>query len=82
MVRVAGGAVADFVLVFHRASPDLQRMKHKPDQAFGHREVFCFFLVIMLRRGGGDGGDGDGATYGVSFAMTRSQQLAEGWLPR
>jgi TetR/AcrR family transcriptional regulator, regulator of cefoperazone and chloramphenicol sensitivity len=21
-------------------------MKHKPDQAFGHREVFCFFLVI------------------------------------
>jgi hypothetical protein len=21
-------------------------MKHKPDQAFGHREVFCFFLVF------------------------------------
>jgi hypothetical protein len=20
-------------------------MKHKPDQAFGHREVFCFFLA-------------------------------------
>jgi hypothetical protein len=35
-----------FILVFHRALPDLQRMKHKPDQAFGHREVFCFFLVF------------------------------------
>jgi hypothetical protein len=29
------------ILVFHRALPDLQRMKHKPDQAFGHREE-CF----------------------------------------
>ena len=37
---------AGSVLVFHRALPDLQRMKHKPDQAFGHREVFCFFLVL------------------------------------
>jgi len=34
-------AVADSILVFHRALPDLQRMKHKPDQAFGHREE-CF----------------------------------------
>jgi hypothetical protein len=39
-------AVADSILVLHRALPDLQRMKHKPDQAFGHREVFCFFLVL------------------------------------
>jgi hypothetical protein len=30
------------ILVFHRALPDLQRMKHKPDQALGHREVFLF----------------------------------------
>ena len=30
------------ILVLHRALPDLQRMKHKADQAFGHREVFCF----------------------------------------
>jgi hypothetical protein len=37
--------VADFFLVLQRALPDLQRMKHKPDQAFGHREVFCFFLA-------------------------------------
>ena len=28
-------------LVLHRALPDLLRMKHKPDQAFGHREE-CF----------------------------------------
>jgi len=27
---VAGGAVADFILVFHRALPDLQRMKDQP----------------------------------------------------
>ena len=27
-------------------APALQRMKLKPDQAFGHREVFCFFLVF------------------------------------
>jgi len=31
-----------FFLVLHRALPDLQRMKHKPDQALGHREVFLF----------------------------------------
>jgi hypothetical protein len=36
----------DPVLVLHRALPDLQRMKHKPDQAFGHREALCFFLVF------------------------------------
>jgi hypothetical protein len=42
---VAAGRRRSFVLVFHRALPDLQRMKHKPDQAFGHREVFCFFLA-------------------------------------
>jgi hypothetical protein len=36
-----------FILVLHRALPDLQRMKHKPDQAFGHRQVVCFFLVIF-----------------------------------
>jgi hypothetical protein len=35
-------AVAASVLVLHRALPDLQRMKHKPDQALGHREVFLF----------------------------------------
>ena len=35
---------SSFILVFHSALPDLQRMKHKPDQAFGHREVFCLFL--------------------------------------
>jgi hypothetical protein len=23
-------------------------MKHKPDQAFEHREVFCFFLAFFL----------------------------------
>ena len=34
----AGRRFANFFLVFHRALPDLQRMKHKPDQAFGHRE--------------------------------------------
>ena len=49
--RLGGAAaaddVADFFLVFHRALPDLQRIKHKPDQALGHREVFCFFLVIF-----------------------------------
>jgi hypothetical protein len=43
---VAAGRRRPFVLVFHRALPDLQRMKHKPDQAFGHREVFCFLLVF------------------------------------
>jgi len=41
---VARSVFVSFLLVFHRALPDLQRMKHKPDQAFGHREVFCFFL--------------------------------------
>jgi hypothetical protein len=35
-------ALADSILVFHRALPDLQRMKHKPDQALGDREVFLF----------------------------------------
>jgi hypothetical protein len=48
--RLGGAAAAgrrrQFFLVFHRALPDLQRMKLKPDQAFGHREVFCFFLVF------------------------------------
>jgi hypothetical protein len=42
----AGRRFANFVLVLHRALPDLQRMKHKPDQALGHRDVFCFFLVF------------------------------------
>ena len=38
---------AEFFLVLHRALPDLQRMKHKPDQAFGHREVFCFCVLFL-----------------------------------
>ena len=50
--RLGGAAAAGrrrhFFLVFHRALPDLQRMKHKPDQALGHREVFCFFLAELL----------------------------------
>ena len=33
-------------------------MKHKPDQAFGHREVFCFFLAELLFA---DSGADDGA---------------------
>ena len=44
--RTRAGCRAISILVFHRALPDLQRMKHKPDQAFGHRQVFCFFLVF------------------------------------
>ena len=35
------------------------------------RSVFVSFLLVITVRGGG-------ATYGVSFATTRSQQLAEG----
>jgi hypothetical protein len=26
-------------------------MKHKPDQAFGHWEVFCFFLALFVLAG-------------------------------
>ena len=61
-LRLGGAAAAGrrrhFFLVFHRALPDLQRMKHMPDQAFGHREVFCFFLAELLLA---DSGADDGA---------------------
>ena len=54
-------------LVLHRALPDLLRMKHKPDQAFGHREVFCFFLAECgIRFGAND----DDARFGAK--MVRS----------
>ena len=49
--RLGGAAAAgrrrSFVLVLHRALPDLQRMKHKPDQALGHLEVFLFLPSEM-----------------------------------
>ena len=48
MVGWIEGGAGLFFLVFHGALPDLQRMKHKPDQAFEHREVFCFFLAFCL----------------------------------
>jgi hypothetical protein len=48
--RHRGHRLMSSFLVLHRALPDLQRMKHKPDQALGHREVFCFFLVFFLFR--------------------------------
>ena len=37
-----------FLPSFPWALPDLQRMKHRPDQAFEHREVFYFFLAFCL----------------------------------
>jgi len=47
LVRVDSRVLS--LLVLHRALPDLQRMKHKADQALGHREVFCFFLEVLIR---------------------------------
>ncbi len=38
-------AVADFHFSLPPVYADPQEMKHKPDQAFEHQEVFCFLLV-------------------------------------
>src|SRR5271167_1961975 len=76
---------ADFVLVLHRALPDLQRMKHKPDQAFGHREVFCFFLVELLAADAGRRWSSGGRavrSYGVDPLRRRAIDKLLGSLDR
>ena len=47
LAAVATIFLADSFLVLHRALPDLRRMKHKPDQPLGHREVFLFLPTIF-----------------------------------
>ena len=50
-------------------------MKHKPDQAFENREVFCFFLVFLAEllfadSGADDGARAIGADADVGFAWS------------
>jgi hypothetical protein len=49
--KVMSSFLVFFFLVLHRALPDLQRVKHKPDQAFGHREGFLGKSPCFRNRG-------------------------------